>query len=283
MKKLYTLGLGNLALVAALSLTNTKVHAQAATQLATYTFTGATGSEATFPADAQPSNASFSAMSRGAGVTASAGANAFVATGWATMGLDATDYFTFTIQPNTGFQLRLDSLVLDERRSGTGIRDWAVRSSLDNYTANIVTVNVPDDDMIRANRRVTLPVAFSALTTPVTFRIYGYNAEAAGGSWRIDNVRTYGLIRTATLGTRNGASNSAISMFPNPANDVLSIRVNGKGTKVPVTVTDLTGRTVLSGTATADGTFDLRSLPAGSYIVLVKDGVANSSYKIVKQ
>ncbi|MBC8082188.1 MAG: T9SS type A sorting domain-containing protein [Hymenobacter sp.] len=88
---------------------------------------------------------------------------------------------------------------------------------------------------------------------------------------------------TTPLSNRKAAKNGAVSVFPNPATDVLSIRVNGQGTKAPVTVTDLTGRTVLSGTAAADGTFDLRGLPAGSYIVLVNDGATGSAHKVIKR
>jgi hypothetical protein len=264
--------------VSALGLFSTAAQAQ----IATYSFTGATGSEATFAVDAQPINVAFGPMSRGAGLTASAATNAFAAAGWTLMGLDATDYFAFTVQPSTGFRMRLDSLVLDERRSNTGIRDWAVRSSLDNFTANLATVNIPDNDLTRTNSKVTLPTSFAALTTQVEFRIYGYNAEAVAGSWRIDNVRTYGTVTSLTLSTRNAAAANTVSVFPNPTTDVVSIRVNGKATNAPVTVADLTGRKVLSGTAATDGTFSLRSLPAGSYIVTVQDGAATTTHKVLK-
>lgn len=171
--------------------------ANAQTLLGQYTFTGAAGDEVTFPADAQPTNATLSPMSRGTGVTASTGANAFAATGWSTGALDATDYFGFSVTPSAGYTLRLDSLRLDERRSGTGIRDWAIRSSLDNFAADIVTVNVPDDTNTR-NRLVALPAAFASIAAPIEFRIYGYTSEAAAGSWRVDNVRVLGAAVAGT-------------------------------------------------------------------------------------
>ncbi|HEX8427228.1 T9SS type A sorting domain-containing protein [Hymenobacter sp.] len=279
MKKLYPCRLHKLALLSFLGLFGTAAHAQ----IATYTFTGATGSEATVAVDAQPINASFSSMSRGTGVTASAGANTFAATNWSQTALEATDYFAFSVQPSVGFQMRLDSLVLDERRSGTGIRDWAIRSSLDNFAANIATVNVPDDDLTRTNKKIVLPATFASLTARVEFRIYGYNAEAAGGSWRIDNVRTYGVVGLGPLSTRNGSKNSNVSVFPNPTTDALRIQVNGKGSKASVAVADLAGRSVLRGTTAADGSFDLRSLPAGNYTVTVTDGTETSVHKVIKR
>ncbi|WP_375437107.1 T9SS type A sorting domain-containing protein [uncultured Hymenobacter sp.] len=279
MKKIYPFQLRKLATIAALSLFGTVAQAQ----LATYTFTGATGSEATFPVEAQPVNVLFSSMSRGTGVTASAGANTFAATNWTASNFDANDYFAFSVQPSVGFRMRLDSLVLDERRSNTGIRDWAIRSSLDNFTATIIAVNVADDDQTRANKKITLPASFAALTAPVEFRIYGYNAEAAGGSWRVDNVRTYGVVTAIPLATRNAGKNGAVSVFPNPATDVLSIRANDENIKTSVTVVDLTGRTILHGTTTADGTFNLRGLPTGSYIVTVDDGAGRSIHRVIKR
>lgn len=80
--------------------------------------------------------------------------------------------------------------------------------------------------------------------------------------------------------TKNG---SALSVFPNPVTDIVSIQVNSRGVQTPVVVTDLAGRTVLRSTAAADGTLSLRSLPAGSYILLVQDGATTSTYKVVKQ
>lgn len=279
MKKLYTFRFHKLALLSAIGFYASAAHAQ----IATYTFTNALGSEATVAVDAQPINASFSPMSRGTGVTASANANTFAATNWSLAALDANDYFAFSVQPSAGFQMRLDSLLLDERRSGTGIRDWAIRSSLDNFTTNIITVSVPDDDQTRVNKKVVLPLSFAALTAPVEFRIYGYNAESGSGSWRLDNVRTYGLVSTKPLSTSNAAKNSTVSLFPNPVTDALSVHVDGKGTKASVTVADLTGRKVVSGVTAADGTFDLHSLPAGSYTVTVDEGTKSSVHQVIKR
>ncbi|MBT2556609.1 T9SS type A sorting domain-containing protein [Hymenobacter sp. ISL-91] len=223
-------------------------------------------------------------MSRGTGVAPSAGANTFASTDWSTATLDAADYYSFSVAPSTGYTLRLDSLRFSERRSSTGIRDWALRSSLDNFTANIITVNVPDNTDTRTNKIIALPKTFEKLDKSVEFRIYGYNAEAAPGSWRIDDVRVNGA---AVVSTPTGVSSAKLAgnvlVYPNPATDQLNIRVAGRATKAAVTVTDLMGRTVLKGKAAADGTFSLRSLPAGNYMVLVQDGNTQTSHKVSKQ
>jgi len=275
-----------LALAAALSLFGTAAQAQ----LTTYSFTMAAGSEATFPPDAQPINATFSPMGRGAGVTASVGANTFAATGWSTMALDATDYFTFSVQPATGFQARLDSIVLDERRSSSGIRNWAVRSSLDNFATDLITVSVPDDDMTRTNRKVALPATFAALTAPVEFRIYGYNAETAAGSWRIDNVRTYGLISDLGGTTPSTVSFAAASATVNENAGTIQIPVRLSAVNTQAITVDVVLATP-AGTATspADYTYTTQTVtfPANTTaaqnvnLTIVDDALAEPSETII--
>jgi hypothetical protein len=167
----------------------------AASQIGIYTFTGAAGTEATLPVDAQPANANFSVMNRGSGVTGTAGANTFASTGWATGPLDLNDYVQFSITPDAGFSVTLTNLAFSERRSNTGIRDISIASSLDNFATSIADFTVPDNDQTR-NQTVPLGSGFANLTG-VTFRLYGYNAEAGTGTWRVDNVALFGAINSA--------------------------------------------------------------------------------------
>jgi hypothetical protein len=159
-------------------------------QLVTFSFTGSVGSETSFPPDAQPSNTVVSNITRGSVPTASNNSNTFSSTNWPTGGLDANAYYEITLTPNVNSTLSLSSLVLTERRSGTGIRDWQVRSSVDNFASSLGTFAVPDDTNDRNGQTTTFPANsnFTARTTAITFRIYGYTSEASGGSWRLDNV-----------------------------------------------------------------------------------------------
>jgi hypothetical protein len=68
-----------------------------------------------------------------------------------------------------------------------------VRSSVDNFATDLGVVQVPDVDATRTNHRIVLPAAFAGVTAPVELRFYGYGAEAASGSWRIDNVELVGF------------------------------------------------------------------------------------------
>lgn len=96
-------------------------------------------------------------------------------------------------------------------------------------------------------------------------------------------IDDFSLRSGTTTGTSSAQKAGNVLVYPNPTADQLTIRVAGRATKAAVTVTDLMGRTVLKGTAAADGTFSLRSLPAGNYLVLVQDGKAMTSHKVSKQ
>jgi len=154
-----------------------------------FSFSGSTGSEPSFAADGQPADATVSPMSRGTGLTASAAANAFSSSGWTTAAVrDLNDYYTFTITPDSGFGMSLTRLELDERRSLTGIREWSIYSSLDSFGIALGTFSVDDNDSTRVNQGVNLGAPFANLTSSLEFRIYGFRSEAAGGTWRVDNV-----------------------------------------------------------------------------------------------
>src|ERR1044071_463181 len=158
-----------------------------------FSFTGAAGNEVTFIAStADPALATTPMMSRGIGVTAATATDAFSASAWTTGAtLDANDFYSFTVAPATGKAMNLRALQLDERRSATGIRSWSVRSSLDGFASDLAVFSVPDDTNSRTET-AQLPAVFHDLTTAIEFRIFGYQSEAASGTWRIDNVALIG-------------------------------------------------------------------------------------------
>jgi hypothetical protein len=167
-------------------------HVQA--QLVSFSFTGAAGNEPSFGPDAQPVGAWVASMTRGLGLNPSGNADTFSASNWSTAGRDDSDYYSFSIQPELFMSLNLTRLVLDERRSASGIRDWCVRSSLDGFATDLSYFAVPDSTATRADQITLLGSEFSHVTSEVEFRIYGYRAESAGGTWRVDNVALYGGI-----------------------------------------------------------------------------------------
>ncbi len=174
------------------------MHGHAA--LINFSFNGSSGNEISFAPDSQPNHLIVSAMTRGSGVTPQSNADTFSGKSWTSASsLDPNDYFSFSITPESGYALSLTSLILDEQRSGTGIRNWSVRSSLDSFSSDLATFSVPDNTSLRSDQTTTLGGAFTDLPSSIEFRIYGYNAEGSAGTWRLDNVRVNGSLTSAAV------------------------------------------------------------------------------------
>ena len=186
---------------------------------ATYTFDAVTTTSGTTDPTPVPTVAgvTFGAFSA---VGASANPNAgfrFTFTSWtlgATTGsdvftstIDSTDkYYEVTITPDPGKTLNLTSMTFTLQRSSTGVRQCFVRSNVDAYATNLEpTINpanvnlsvVPTNKIQEVDGVTTAQTGptytlggpqFSAITTPVTFRFYGINAESYGGTFSLDNV-----------------------------------------------------------------------------------------------
>ena len=133
--------------------------------------------------------------------------------------LNTGSYYEFTITPRPGSAMSLTELRFASKRAANGPRAFAVRSSVNNFAnnltaavapanANLVVLTSPNpantfffanDNAASVNgAKVTLGGSnYTALTVPVTFRIYAYNAEDAAGAFAIDNVEllgAYGIV-----------------------------------------------------------------------------------------
>ncbi len=126
--------------------------------------------------------------------------------------LNPAIYYTVTLTPQAGYTLNLDSVTFTAQRSGTGIRNYAVRASLDSYADNLagsispananLSVDVANNFRwlldaqtgAQSGSLLTLGSAFDSVTSAVTFHFYGWNAEASTGSFSIDNVSFTGAV-----------------------------------------------------------------------------------------
>jgi hypothetical protein len=158
--------------------------AKAYGQILTFDFVGNLGTEVTDVSNFNDPNLTNSTISRGVGITPSANADRFGSTGFTTGGLDATEYLEFTITPNAGFQFSVSSIVVHHQRSGTGPVDFAIRSNLDGYTANLATVTIADITTVVVS---TFTFAQANSCASVTYRIYAFTAEAGTGTWGPEN------------------------------------------------------------------------------------------------
>ena len=118
--------------------------------------------------------------------------------GWTLAGSpDSTDYFEVTIAPLAGYGLSISQIDYSERRSATGIREFQVRVSTNNFaTYTVLATNaVPDNDSERTYSMSDLNLLVQEGHT-FRLRFYGYLAEGSGGTWRI-NDNTLKIIGTA--------------------------------------------------------------------------------------
>jgi PKD repeat protein len=123
------------------------------------------------------------------------------------------EYYEVTVTPVATYTLTLTSITFKVQRSGTGIRTYAVRSSADTYLTNLpasinpanTNLSVQPGDIFYWNldavtsgqdgSTITLSgPSFTNITSPVTFRFYGWNAEGSGGTFSIDNVTINGSV-----------------------------------------------------------------------------------------
>lgn len=122
-----------------------------------------------------------------------------------TGGIVTSEYYQVTITPNANVTLDVNSITFTIQRSGTGVRQYSVRGSVDAFGSNlpasispananlsVVPTNIfqiTDPTTSAQNgSTITLDATYDNLTSAVTFRFYGYNAEATGGTFSIDNV-----------------------------------------------------------------------------------------------
>jgi hypothetical protein len=138
----------------------------------------------------------------------------FTATTW-TGSTPGTNYFEFTITPDSGFMFSTTSLSFDYRATSTGPSTLAIRSSADSYAAALGSFTTTADSTWYSSGVIT--TALSNLTVATTFRIYGFGASNAGGTLRVDNVTLSGSVSAvpepATFAFLAGAATLSLAAF----------------------------------------------------------------------
>src|SRR5690606_6357580 len=123
-------------------------------------------------------------IGRGAGLTTANANDRYNASGFSTSGtltIGNNDYFEFTITPAAGYEIDFSNFIYTGQSSGTGPQNVAFRSSTNAYATNIGTATV-------GGTTISLSAAaYQNVRLPITFRIYGYNADATGGTYSIDS------------------------------------------------------------------------------------------------
>ena len=122
-----------------------------------------------------------SGIGRGTGISGTNANNRYNANGWSTGAIDLNDYFYFTLTPNAGRRIDFVSFVYTGQASSNGPTSFAFRSNRDNYTADIGS---PDETGVTIDLSAA---AYQDITSPITFRFYGFNAVLASGTYSIND------------------------------------------------------------------------------------------------
>lgn len=213
--------------------------------------------------------------------------------------LDANIYFQVTVTPVAGTTYNLTGITFRQQRSGTGVRTYSVRSSADGYAANLpASINPANTELsVEAGNTffrvldattsgqngstITLSgPSFTGITTPVTFRFYGWNAEAAGGTFSIDDVVISGNVTTLSSNSFDGIK--GLSMYPNPLKGNTLYLTSTANAEMSVQIYDVLGKEVVNSKV-MNNTVNVSGLTSGVYIVKVTEEGKTATRKLVIQ
>ena len=88
------------------------------------------------------------------------------------------------------------------------------------------------------------------------------------------------------LGTQNTTDLRAITMFPNPANNLITLSNPQRINLVSVSVYDITGRLILTKylqSASQESTLDIGALQSGNYLVFIRSDFGQITKQLLKQ
>ena len=152
-------------------------------QVLTFSFQGSDGNEASWSSATQGAGVQPSSIVRGSGIVAALADDGFNSSGWTTnTSLDLSEYIEFTITPASGYAITISNVMLQFRRSSKAPRNFVIRTSRDAYAADATNVvNRTDVNTLQVNTFTFIsPITTSS---PVTIRIYAYNAANTNNSW----------------------------------------------------------------------------------------------------
>ncbi|MEK6320345.1 MAG: HYR domain-containing protein [Acidobacteriota bacterium] len=229
--------------------------------LGNYATAGLSGSTA--PANVSPSNVAanvtFSNLTRGSGLTAVAAADAFNSSNWPTTSTltiaGNTDYYEFTITPNSCHAFSASELRVGLQRSGTGPSQMELRSSLDSFGSTIGSVLNVAASLATFTVNLSPVSGLQNRASPVTFRLYGYNASQAAGTLRIQRVTSPVMVGLEVDGTVATADNTPPVVSGCPSNQTL---YTGPGA---TTCTATTSWAAPSAPDNCDGTLSVTCVP----------------------
>jgi hypothetical protein len=208
-------------------------------------------------------NITVSGIGRGSGINGTAASNRYNATGWNSATLDVNDYFEFTLTPNSGYQINLLSFVYTGQASGSGATAVAFRSSVDAFASNIGALTITGTTISLAG------ASYQGLSSAITFRIYGWGASAAGGTFSINDFTFNGTVTAACTSPTTQASTFTSSAITTTTATIGWTRGNGNNVLVVARAGSAVNADPVSGTTyTANAAFGSGSqIGTGNFVV----------------
>lgn len=259
-------------------------------------------------------NGYFSFTSWGLGATANSDVSF-------TGAVDPAKYYELTLIPQSNYVVSLTNMSFGVSRSGTGVRHWVVRTNKDGYTANVPAtytalgaaatssaapiVSVQPGDLFfwtkDAQNTSSGAAAFATNNicnvnfsganytnqfNPYIIRVYAYDAEGTGGTFRMDTVVVNG---SATFSMGVGLPslshdiNANFKLYPNPTADGAVTVEALHNTATKIEVINILGAVVSSQSGKLDDKvkLDLSTLPAGTYFVRINSGNKLTTEKLI--
>lgn len=162
----------------------------------------------------------------GASGTQNAGAAAFVGP----LNVDTSTYFEFTLTPQTGYNVQLTGMSFGSRSTASGPQAYTLRSSLDNYTADVATGTFANNSTW-VMHTPTVSATASTNNAPITFRLFGHDGSGSASigtaNWRIDdlslNVAALAIAPLSSPSTATACSGEPFTYTPTTVYPATSI------------------------------------------------------------
>ncbi|HET6225526.1 MAG TPA: M43 family zinc metalloprotease [Bacteroidia bacterium] len=123
--------------------------------------------------------------------------------------LNKNKYYEVTLTPKYGYSMTLTKMSFSFKRDTAGVRTYSVKSNIDNFTNNLpasidsgytglavkpgnVFFSKYDTTTLLNGSSISL-TGFKNVLVPITFRIYGWNAEDSTGTFGIDSLTFTGV------------------------------------------------------------------------------------------
>ncbi|MCD9854922.1 T9SS type A sorting domain-containing protein [Epilithonimonas sp. JDS] len=278
MKKIFTI----------LSIASLAIFSNAQTFTATYDFTEAPAPD---NGDLVGSNLTISPFTA-SGLEATTTGNRFAWTnGTIATAPDLTKYFQVTLTPSATNTISVASITFRSQRSGTGPRNYVVRSSVDNYATNLAASISPANaelevvptnsfhfvnDISLGQNGSTVSPGSSFTPGAVTFRIYFYGAEATTGTFSVDDVVLTGTVAPGLAVADFTKANSTLVKNTSVNESIAFAKT------ADIQIINAAGQVVKTAKVTEGSTLNVSSLAKGMYIVTGTVNGEKVSQKVIK-